>query len=916
MENNEKTTQGGHPQVPTPKPPDRDDQGNSQPSENEEIPLNGAEVPTEAMSEGSSEDEMPMQNALEQQPLATTKNGVSLPIKSAGDRPALDVADLQALAARAAQAALEVLDRDHTGDKQPLTVEKNGGNLPIKSASDPGGDHVGTADGGPGVISRDHVGTTNHGPGETASPSAPDQESGKPPKSRNLEKQEAKVSKRHFDKSMKELINAIKDLANEQHTDNLKIEAGVGVTTQISQDSMQLMAEFEEKIKESHVALHDKIVLVEDKICSTQNSANGAYQLATDVKTSINGMAEAVNKCERQLAVYTRVGERLEGFLKENQSPRVRQDSKRMKRVRDRSPAPENGGTLEREDHTQTMEPTPMVQTTPQNGGTQSAARQSAAPPGTVLQNGSLATTMIGPNGNLILRKPGTHISEPNTVNSATLGARPRQIGLRETVRRLSNNTNTLRTVTDGTFTTTNVTPTLRLPRPSDQGSNQNANRNGSTRPKQNTYANIAAASASTVPGLNLDSQRNHHTQNNRGANRGPNEMSSGADKQPLKVRQDQYSICPNTGNVKRVEAYKTVPHKSDKQKGKENNRHFKNLNQVMCELVLFMIPTKQRNGDMMTKEQDRARITKFLRELKNYGYIFKNGDVVGSVRQWKNTRHPDFIPITITFCDEETRYQAEEAALEGGLKGHRTPREGDEQYDRIGFVRRSLSERERKELKLRREKRDSPAGVAFAEIKRREENSRTNQDDWNNYDVEGDEDPILAAPINDYMVPAANHVDPRENNNNQAVGGAMAEENLLQKMEEMQKELERVRAQKDRENRATVEANRRAEAEATRRTREAEAARRIEETEDESDWEFRDPIASDVITFRGNNGHTVTGPRNIATNFFATEPQFNYTENLNLARPSLSNPEGGQTQENTPIQSGNDSSSPECEYE
>ena len=125
MENNEKTTQGDHPQVPTPKPPDRDDQGNSQPSEespNEEIPLNEAEVLTEAMSEGSSEDEMPMLNALEQQPLATTKNGVS---------------------------------------------------LPIKSASDPGGDHVGTADGGPGVISRDHVGTADRGPGDTVPPPQP-----------------------------------------------------------------------------------------------------------------------------------------------------------------------------------------------------------------------------------------------------------------------------------------------------------------------------------------------------------------------------------------------------------------------------------------------------------------------------------------------------------------------------------------------------------------------------------------------------------------------------------------------------------------------------------------------------------------------------------------------------------------------
>ena len=110
MENNDETTQGDHPQVPPPKPPDQDDQGDSQPNEevlNEEVPISGANVLNEAMSEDSSEDEMPMVNALEQQPAAATKNGVS---------------------------------------------------LPIKSASDPGGDHVGTADGGPGVISRDHGG--------------------------------------------------------------------------------------------------------------------------------------------------------------------------------------------------------------------------------------------------------------------------------------------------------------------------------------------------------------------------------------------------------------------------------------------------------------------------------------------------------------------------------------------------------------------------------------------------------------------------------------------------------------------------------------------------------------------------------------------------------------------------------------
>ena len=102
---------------------------------------------------------------------------------------------------------------------------------------------------------------------------------------------------------MTELINATRDLAQEQHTDNLKIEAGVGVTTQISQDTMQFLTEFEEKVRESHRVLRDKMVLMEDRICATENSANDALALSMDVKTSINCMAEAVTKCDRQLAV-------------------------------------------------------------------------------------------------------------------------------------------------------------------------------------------------------------------------------------------------------------------------------------------------------------------------------------------------------------------------------------------------------------------------------------------------------------------------------------------------------------------------------------------------------------------------------------------------------------------------------------
>merc|ERR1712051_846510 len=316
-----------------------------------------------------------------------------------------------------------------------------------------------------------------------------------------------------------------------------------------------------------------------------------------------------------------------------------------------------------------------------------------------------------------------------------------------------------------------------------------------------------------------------------------------------MKIRQDQYTICPNTGHVKKVETYKTVPYKSDKQKGRENKQHLKNLEQVMKELILFGIPIRNNNGDIMSKEQDRARITKFLRELRRYGYVFKNGDVVGSVRQWKNTRHPEHIPITITFCDEDTRFRVEEAELEGGLKGHRTPREGDKEYDRIGFIRRSLSERERKELKIRRDKRNSPEGVAFAEIKKREDNSRTDQDDWTNFDVEGDEDPIIEIPVNEYMVPAENQ--PSENNNNNPIrGGASAEEDLLKKIEELQNEVNRMRAEKEQ---AAAEASRKTRAEHARRNRDFDAARRAEETETKSDWDFHDPIASEVLTFRGS---------------------------------------------------------------
>ena len=287
-------------------------------------------------------------------------------------------------------------------------------------------------------------------------------------------------------------------------------------------------------------------------------------------------------------------------------------------------------------------------------------------------------------------------------------------------------------------------------------GNNTRAQRvPNSTIPAQNSYANAAASAPATIPGLNMASQRANHTHNNRGAN-----QTSNNSKQPKVIRDDHFKLCPDTGNFQRVERFKTVQTKSDKQKSRENKRHEKDLAQVMKELVYFGVPTRDQNGVIMTKDQDKTRVAKFLRELKRGGYTTKNGDVTSTVRQWKNTRHPDHIPITITFVNEDVRIQAAEAATELELMGSRTPREGDREHDRIGYVRKSLKERERKDLRIRREKRNSPEGVAFAEIRRREENSHADADDWAGFQLEeedgGPVDGYPGGPVNGHPGGAA----------------------------------------------------------------------------------------------------------------------------------------------------------------
>ena len=273
----------------------------------------------------------------------------------------------------------------------------------------------------------------------------------------------------------------------------------------------------------------------------------------TSVKRTIRELTEEVKKSNRSVAECAKLGKKFENFLRDNQSPRTRKDSKRRRRDNSQSPPPSI------DPNPPAPAPTTIMLTiaTPQTGATPTNLPRGDVQIGQVIRESSLATTVMGQNGRPALQAPnnsGTRIRDTNDNNT-------------------------------------------RAPR--------------GTPPAQNSYANAAASAPATIPGLNMASQRASHTQNNRGANQAPN------NKQPKVVRDDHFKLCPDTGNFQKVERFKTVQTKSDKQKSRENKRHEKNLAQVMKELIYFGVPTRDQNGVIMTKDQDKTRVAKFLRELK-----------------------------------------------------------------------------------------------------------------------------------------------------------------------------------------------------------------------------------------------------------------------------------------------------------
>ena len=96
--------------------------------------------------------------------------------------------------------------------------------------------------------------------------------------------------------------------------------------------------------------------------------------------------------------------------------------------------------------------------------------------------------------------------------------------------------------------------------------------------------------------------------------------------------------------------------------------------------------------------------------------------------------------PITITLKSADVANQVREAAHEVGILNVRLVRRDDVEKDRIGFLRRSLSQKERKKIKARAKFYNSDRGKSLKEIQKREAENTTDQTGWSEVNLEEDD--------------------------------------------------------------------------------------------------------------------------------------------------------------------------------
>jgi hypothetical protein len=192
-------------------------------------------------------------------------------------------------------------------------------------------------------------------------------------------------------------------------------------------------------------------------------------------------------------------------------------------------------------------------------------------------------------------------------------------------------------------------------------------------------------------------------------------------------------------GHIEKKTEWKTVEHKTDGRKRREYKRHMEDVEEVIKEVILHGIPTLIK-GVPAGKKSDETRVKKILRELRPGGYEVKNGDVVSTSRQVRNMRKPGFQPITITLKTADLAEDVREAALRLGILNEREVKPDDREKDNIGYLRRSLTQKERKKIRARADFFKSDRGKALKEIQKREAENTTDQTGWSEVDLEKDD--------------------------------------------------------------------------------------------------------------------------------------------------------------------------------
>ena len=200
------------------------------------------------------------------------------------------------------------------------------------------------------------------------------------------------------------------------------------------------------------------------------------------------------------------------------------------------------------------------------------------------------------------------------------------------------------------TTSTTNYAPLNRNP----SGANHDGTHNGpklqveglrAGKAPTKTYANTMRAIL--PPGAAPEGQKYNHKQNNKGS------FDRMEAEGPKMVRKD-YATFPD-GNFKWNEHWEPAkPSLTEQQKNRKKKKWEKDRERADTEVIIFLIPTRDEAGRIHSKEYDNAQVIRLFKECARGGYWLKPGDIVGTIRQINNDRHPQNLPITVTCKDKE----------------------------------------------------------------------------------------------------------------------------------------------------------------------------------------------------------------------------------------------------------------------